>query len=265
MGDSGIGPQRSVGLRLMGTGLGAPERRFAGIDGVPPAPTEPAAGNPDPRKNAAGVAGATPPVKSAGGRAETTASIPPGGGPGSTTEPETTRAGGAGTASGTGFEPPPVVLNEAGVDALLARGHGRTQLEIAWKEPQPKPNKYRVELRYLSLDADDNLRVSWQPYAKVEYQLKDGLMTAKVRDLPAGTNQSVRVVAIDSGGRFAAPSRMLEFSLDQPVRWWRLSLLQWLFIALIICAGLLLRRRIENRHILEQIDEDRRVRRQAEG
>ena len=122
VGDYGTGNQRPTSLHLLGTGIGqdVPEPQFAGINGVPPAPLE----STDAIAQAARKIPAGEPVKTPSRPAATpqtsgsTADAASGRNPAPGRRPARQRMSEARPAPG--FEPPPVVLNEAGVKALQA-------------------------------------------------------------------------------------------------------------------------------------------------
>ena len=287
VGDFNGGNQHFASLHLIGTGLGGPvEKQFAGINGVAPAPFEDI-GSSVPSSARAVTAARYPagtPVTAAAGSAKGTAasvtgtagragSAADGGAAGvdsagrASAGPAGGDAGSAsgGTSAGGSFEAPVIVLNEASVKKVEILGYGRTYMNISWQEPKPRPARYRVELRRLTLDTDDQLLVTWLPHEKVDFRVKDGAMTALLRDLPAGTSQTVRVVAVDSGGRLATPSPIVQAMLDPALHWWKLSFLQWLLIACAVCVGFVVRQRMQDRQIIAQIDLDRSERHRAEA
>jgi hypothetical protein len=149
-------------------------------------------------------------------------------------------------------------LNEAGVDRVQLRWRDSRSMKIAWKTPEPKPKNYRVELRYLSIESGGgDLQIDWRPYAKTEIQIDKGETVATLRGLPPGTRQTLRVVAVDSRGRFAAPSAMIQVEMLPGSNWWRITPLRVLCLALAVCLGLLWRRRQQEKEILQEIDDAR--------
>ena len=156
--------------------------------------------------------------------------------------------------------PDSVVLNEASVKALEARGVGTTTVDLAWNPPRPTPRSYRVELRYLSLDSDDKLRVDWRPYAKVDIHPTQSRVTARVSGLPDGTRQYVRVVGVDDDGRLAAPSPVLMFETRVAPTWFHVTPLKVLFASLLLCLGLLIYRKWEEHQILQELADSRAAR-----
>ncbi len=133
--------------------------------------------------------------------------------------------------------PDSVVLNEAAVKAIEGRGVGTTTIDLAWNPPRPTPRSYRVELRYLSLDSDDKLRVDWRPYAKADIHPTQSQVTARVSGLPGGTRQYVRVVAVDDEGRLAAPSPVLMFETRVAATWFHITPLKVLIGLLFAVPG----------------------------
>ncbi len=271
VGDYANGSQRPANLHLLGTGLGMDlpdERQYAGINGAPPLPLDPAATVVSGILRSGGLAGepveapARPGLAANGTGGTGKPAIP-----GERADAGRTSGNGAGngTTAGPGFEAPLMGANEVGVKVVQERSHGRTNLELAWKQPEPLPSKYRVELRYLSLDQEDNLKIDWLPYAKVEYRTGDGQVVANLRDLPAGTNQSIQVVAIDGQGRAAVPSGILQVQLDPALKWWRLSLVQWMLLILAALAVLIVRRHLQDRRTVAQLGLDRVARQRAEA
>ena len=156
--------------------------------------------------------------------------------------------------------PDSVVLNEAAVKAIEARGVGVSTIDLAWIPPRPTPRSYRVELRYLSLDSDDKLRVDWRPYAKADIRPTQSRVTAHVSGLGAGTRQYVRVVAVDDEGRLATPSPVLMFTTGLASTWFHVTPLKVLFASLALCLGLLIYRKWEEHQILQELADSRAAR-----
>jgi hypothetical protein len=142
-----------------------------------------------------------------------------------------------------------------GADSLVKAG--RSTLDISWKPLAPKPRSYRVELRYLAIDAQNKLRIDWRPYAQVDIHVGKDLCTATVRRLPPGTRQTLRVVAIDFSGRIAGGSATLQAATLPAANFWRVTPLRVLVALLLLCGALALRRRWEVRQMLREIDESR--------
>lgn len=151
----------------------------------------------------------------------------------------------------------PAFLNEAGVEKLESRWSDAHSMKLAWKTPDPAPKSYRVELRYLSQDSDHRLVIDWRAYAKAEFQPAAHETTALLTGLPAGTRQTVRVVAVDARGRAAAPSREIQVEMAQGVDWLRITPLRLMLLALAVCLVMLWRRKRETRQILQSISESR--------
>lgn len=151
----------------------------------------------------------------------------------------------------------PAILNEAGVDHLESRWSDAHSLKIAWKTPDPTPKSYRVELRYLSQDSDHKLVIDWRSYAKLEVQPAARETTAILTGLPAGTRQTLRVVALDARGRAAAPSREIQVEMAQGTDWLRITPLRLMLVALATCLVLLWRRKRETQQILRSISDSR--------
>ena len=156
--------------------------------------------------------------------------------------------------------PDSVVLNEATVKAIEARSVGVNTIDLAWTPPRPTPRFYRVELRYLSLDSDDRLRVDWRPYAKADIRPTQSRVTARVSGLPAGTRQYVRVVAVDDEGRLATPSPVMMFETGSAPTWFHVTPLKVLFASLALCLGLVIYRKWEERQILQELADSRAAR-----
>ena len=157
-----------------------------------------------------------------------------------------------------------VVVNGAAVKSIELRGVGTSTVDLAWKPPRPTPKSYRVELRYLSLDAEDRLRVDWRPYAKVTVRPTQELVTARVSGLPEGTRETLRVVAVDDDGRLALPSLTLAATTRAASTWWHITPLKVLIFLLLVCLGLLIYRKWEEQQILRSIDESRAAAREAD-
>jgi hypothetical protein len=152
---------------------------------------------------------------------------------------------------------------DTGVKELKLRSAGRTTLDISWKPMTPSPRIYRVELRYLTVDSNDKLRIDWRPYAQVDMRLSKDLCIATVRGLPSQTRETLRVVAIDFSGRVAGASATLQAFTLSPSSFWRITPLRVLFALLLLCFGLAWRRRWEERQILREIDESRAASRET--
>ncbi len=151
----------------------------------------------------------------------------------------------------------PAILNEVGVEKVELRWSDAHGMKLAWKTPQPPPKSYRVELRYLSQDPDHKLVVDWRSYAQVEFQSTTGETAVILRGLPAGIRQTVRVVAVDSRGRAAAPSPWIQVEMTPGTNWLRITPLRVMVAALIVCLVMVWRRKRETRLILNSISESR--------
>jgi hypothetical protein len=150
-----------------------------------------------------------------------------------------------------------VTYADSGIKHLTWRNSTRSTLDIAWQPASPVPNSYRVELRYLTIDGTGQLRVDWRPYTQVEIRPSPSLVTATVRGLPAGVEETLRVVASDSGGRITASSATLQASTLPPSELWRITPLRVAVLLFLICLALVIRRRLELRQILREIEESR--------
>jgi hypothetical protein len=150
-----------------------------------------------------------------------------------------------------------ITLYDSGVKQIKLVKAGRSTLDISWKPLAPKPRSYRVELRYLAIDAQNKLRIDWRPYAQVDIHVGKDLCTATVRRLPPGTRQTLRVVAIDFSGRIAGGSATLQAATLPAANFWRVTPLRVLVALLLLCGALALRRRWEVRQMLREIDESR--------
>ena len=153
-----------------------------------------------------------------------------------------------------------VVLNEAAVKTFEVRGIGTSTLDLAWTPPRPTPRSYRIELRYLPIDAAGNLRVDWRPWAKIEVRPTQERVTARVNGLPEGTRQYLRVVAVDDLGHLSAPSAMVMATTRLASTWWHVTPLKVLIFLLFVCFGLLIYRKWEERQIVRELDESRAAR-----
>jgi hypothetical protein len=155
-------------------------------------------------------------------------------------------------------------LNDTGVKQFRLRHATRSTLDVSWKPLVPAPKLYRVELRYLAADDDGTkLRIDWRPYAQVDIRTGMDICLATVRGLPAGARQTLRVVAIDATGHVAGGSATLQATTLPPLDFWRITPLRILVAALLLCVGLIIRRRWEERQILREIDESRAAARAA--
>jgi hypothetical protein len=153
-----------------------------------------------------------------------------------------------------------ITLYDTGVKQIKLRRAGRTTLDISWKPMVPAPKSYRVELRYLALDAQGKLRIDWRPYAQADIHVEQDLCTAVVRGLPPQTRQTLRVVALDFSARVQGASATLQASTLPEPNFWRVTPLRVLVALLLLCLGLAIRRRWEERQILREIDESRAAR-----
>ncbi len=248
------------GVRLVGTGLGGPApggaeaktRSAAASSQVSAGAGNPAAGSPLP------VADATP-RPAAFAAVGTPAAAGPsavGSGP---TRLEPNFPGGVPTAPSGGVTIP-AETEEGAVTAVELRERGRSTLDLRWRVPAPAPTRYRVEIRYLSLDQDDRLVVDWRSYAQVEFQGMPGYVKAHLHGLEAETQVCLRVVSVDAAGRLSTPSPLLITYTRPAATWWRPTPLKVLWVLLFICGGMVLRNRWETRQVLREIDESRRHR-----
>jgi hypothetical protein len=146
---------------------------------------------------------------------------------------------------------------DSGVKQIKLRGAGRTTLDISWKPLTPAPKSYRIELRYLAIDHDQRLRVDWRPYAKADIHMGKDLCTATVRDLAPQTLQTLRVVALDFSGRVAGASATLQAFTLPASTFWRVTPLRVFVVLLLVCFGLAVRRRLDDRRLIREIDEAR--------
>lgn len=248
-----LGNQAGQRVRLVGAGLGEPivfkmVATDANGNPIAPLPGESAAAG----QNALPEAGN---AKLAGSEAAAPSSreAPPAlSGP-------TPFAGGGAT---TGAAPyaatrDPAIFNEAGVEKVESRWSNAHSLKLAWKTPNPPPKSYRVELRYLSQDPDHKLVIDWRSYAKVECQPGARESVAVLTGLPAGTRQTARVVAVDSRGRAAPPSREVQVEMAPGADWLRITPLRVMLAALAVCLVMLWRRKRETRLLLQSISEAR--------
>jgi hypothetical protein len=150
-----------------------------------------------------------------------------------------------------------VTFADSGIKHLTLRNSTRSTLDISWQPASPIPASYRVELRYLTIDSTGQLRVDWRPYALTEIRPSPSLVTATVRGLPAGVEETLRVVASDSGGRITASSATLQAATLPPSELWTITPLRVAVLLFLICLALVIRRRLELRQILREIDESR--------
>ena len=153
-----------------------------------------------------------------------------------------------------------VVVNQAAVKTLDVSGVGTSTFDLAWTPPRPTPKAYRVELRYLSMDQDERLRVDWRPYAKVDILPTQARVTARVSGLPSGTRQTVRVVAVDDAGRLAPPSASAVVETRLASTWWHITPLKVLIFLLLCCGAALIYKKWEERQILRDVDARRAAR-----
>ena len=153
-----------------------------------------------------------------------------------------------------------VTLNQAAVKSVDVRGVTTSTFDLAWTPPRPTPKSYRIELRYLSLDSDERLRVDWRPYARVDIEPTQTRVTAHVSGLPSGTRQTVRVVAVDDDGRLAPPSPLLVIETRLAPTWWHVTPLKVLTFLLLVCGGALIYKKWEERQMVRDMDERRAAR-----
>jgi hypothetical protein len=151
-------------------------------------------------------------------------------------------------------------LADTGVKQFKLRRATRNALDVSWKPLAPAPKFYRIELRYLAEDNDGKLRIDWRPYALVDIRTGKDLCLATVRGLPAGARQTLRVVAIDGSGRIAGGSATLQASTMPASDFWRVTPLRILIVALLLCVGLVVRRRWEERQLWREVEESRAAR-----
>jgi hypothetical protein len=151
-------------------------------------------------------------------------------------------------------------LADTGVKQFKLRRATRSTLDVSWKPLAPIPKLYRIELRYLAADNDGKLRIDWRPYAQVDIRTSKDLCLATVRRLPAGARQTLRVVAMDAMGRVAGGSATLQAATLPASDFWRVTPLRILIAALLLCLGLVVRRRWEERQMWREVEESRAAR-----
>ena len=244
------------GVRLVGTGLADPSR-----PAVASGASVPGGGVPTGRgSGAASVypAAEAPPAATNPPLAALTAAATPRAVAAAPVGPRFER--GAGGPGQTSVEAVPdrtyMPVNEAAVRQVQVLDVGRSTVDLAWKPPVPRPASYRVELRYIVVD-DDVARAEWRPYAQVDVDAGRDLIKTRVRRLPAGGLQMLRIVAVDRAGQLAAPSPMITVMMGQPSTWWRPTVLKGLLLLLAVFGFLLFKRRREERQMLAEIDESR--------
>jgi hypothetical protein len=285
---NGVGPD----ARLVGTGFGAPEIKL-----TPPAPDAVTALAAALAADAAaakaqggqGAPGAPGPAGSAGSTADgAAAGQSTQAGTGSVGAMDSGIGGPAGSGAAAGPAPAgapgedalaranalaarentPIWVNPAHVTRVLVTGTTTTTVSLAWKPPVPLPRNYRIEIRYLTFDetAPDNLRIDWRPYAQAEVHARVDQVTAILHNLPAGTRETMRVVAVDSAGQLGMPSPQVNATTLPASTWWHPTLLKVLVTLLIVCLVWMAYRRLEERRLLREIEESRlaRERREAE-
>ena len=96
---------------------------------------------------------------------------------------------------------------------------------------------YQLEVRRLSLGSNHKLTQSWVVVPDVQFTKKADRMTGLVTGIPAGINDTLRVVALTAGGEPRAVSPPLAFHIPAPLRILTpRSVLLAGFVLMLICA-----------------------------
>lgn len=139
----------------------------------------------------------------------------------------------------------PPVDGEAPVKNLALQARGAHTLTVSWPVPKPLPASYRVELRRFWIDGGQQLQSRWDTYPGVAIRPgTDNTVQATVRALPAGINQTLRVVAVDNRGALSPPSAPLQ-AATLPARPWGefVTPVRALWVGFGVCLFLLFRQR----------------------
>ncbi|MBE7213078.1 MAG: hypothetical protein INR65_18860 [Gluconacetobacter diazotrophicus] len=159
-------------------------------------------------------------------------------------------------AAPTTVEPGVVLTNEARVTKLKVVAVSSSTVELTWQQPVPLPRSYRVERRSFARDerAQGGVRVDWLPYDRVDFRTRGDQVTARLHGFAPGDWVSVRVVSVDVGGQLSRPSPLVNVLTLPGQPWWHPTVLKTLLLALAVCVGLIVRRRWQERRLLEELD-----------
>jgi hypothetical protein len=140
---------------------------------------------------------------------------------------------------------PPEFSKTPAVKTLRATLIKPTSVSLEWTAPNPAPARYEVQLLTLWRNASGRLSLEWRPVLKPNVRSDSAKITARLTGLNPRQFVITRVVAIDSQGLPTKPSP--EVRVQTPPRSWP-SLLQWLLLALLVLAGIIVRNKWRHRN-----------------
>lgn len=98
---------------------------------------------------------------------------------------------------------------------------GKDNVVLLWEAPKVEPSKYLIETSYLTQNTSTGLWLKvWKPHDEWEKvkSPKTGLTAAKVTGLRPETQYELRVLGIDTEGKFSRPSDIVQVSTLSPFR-----------------------------------------------
>ncbi len=155
-------------------------------------------------------------------------------------------------AAGTGT----VFTNEARVTEIKVLAVGSSTVELAWKPPVPLPRSYRIERRSFARDdrAEGGVRIDWLPYERVDFRVRTDQVTATLRGFTRDEWVSMRVVSVDTAGRLAPPSPLVNVITLPGAGWWHPTLLKGLCLLLAGCLAFVIRQRWQERQQRDDLE-----------
>ena len=103
----------------------------------------------------------------------------------------------------------------------------------------------------------DKVRVDWLPYERTTFRTRADEVTATLRGFAAGEVVTLRVVSVDATGQLSQPSPLITATTSTDRGWWRPTPLKGLLLLLAGCLALLIRKRVQDRRLLRQLDAER--------
>ncbi len=98
---------------------------------------------------------------------------------------------------------------------------GKDNVVLLWEAPKVEPSKYLIETSFLTKNTATGLWLKiWKPHDEWEKvkSPKSGLTAAKVTGLNPETQYELRVLGIDSEGKFSRPSDIVQVATLSPFR-----------------------------------------------
>ncbi len=134
-----------------------------------------------------------------------------------------------------GMPTPPELLNRnlPRIEAMTLVDTARDHMTIAWKEPEEKPESYRLEYGYRIINQPTGRALkAWAEVAGME-KIKGapGMHTVRIKNLVPDGRYELRLLSMDAEGKVSEPSDIHFFSTLPP---WRLP--PWTWQALVAIA-----------------------------